>query len=40
MHRFFNNQAVQIFHMPNATTDGDSAVWFRRAGCDRYRRRL
>jgi cyclase len=31
MHRFLNNQAIQVFHMPNATTDGDSAVWFRRA---------
>ena len=31
LHRFFNNQAVQLFHMPNATTDGDSAVFFRRA---------
>ena len=31
MYRFLNNQAVQIFHLPNAVTDGDSAVWFRRA---------
>ena len=31
LHRFFNNQAVQIFHMANATSDGDSAVWFRRS---------
>jgi cyclase len=31
LYRFFNNQAVQIFHMPNAITDGDSAVWFRRS---------
>jgi len=31
MHRFLNNQAIQIFHMPNAITDGDSAVWFRRS---------
>ena len=31
MHRYLNNQAVQIFHMPNSITDGDSAVWFRRA---------
>ena len=29
MYRFFNGQAVQIFHMPNGTTDGDSFVWFR-----------
>ena len=31
LYRFFNNQAIQLFHMRNATTDGDSAVWFRRA---------
>lgn len=31
LYRFFNNQAVQIFHMPNAITDGDSAVFFRRS---------
>jgi len=31
LYRFFNNQAVQIFHMSNAVTDGDSAVWFRRS---------
>ena len=31
MYRFFNNQAVQIFHMPSAITDGDSAVSFRRS---------
>jgi len=31
MHRFLNNQAIQVFHMPNATTDGDSAVFFRKA---------
>ncbi len=29
MYRFFNNEAVQVFHMPNATSDGDSMVWFR-----------
>jgi glyoxylase-like metal-dependent hydrolase (beta-lactamase superfamily II) len=29
LYRFFNDQAVQIFHMPNAVTDGDSAVFFR-----------
>jgi glyoxylase-like metal-dependent hydrolase (beta-lactamase superfamily II) len=29
LYRFFNDQAVQIFHMPNAITDGDSAVLFR-----------
>ena len=31
LHRFFNNQAVQILYMPNAITGGDSAVWFRRS---------
>src|SRR5688572_17513652 len=31
MWRFVNNQAIQVFHMPNAITDGDSAVWFRGA---------
>jgi glyoxylase-like metal-dependent hydrolase (beta-lactamase superfamily II) len=31
MYRFFNNQAMQIFHMPRAITDGDSAVFFRRS---------
>jgi glyoxylase-like metal-dependent hydrolase (beta-lactamase superfamily II) len=31
MYRFLNNQAIQLFHMPNAVTDGDSAVFFRRA---------
>ena len=31
MYRFFNNQAIQIFHMPNAITDGDSTVFFRRS---------
>jgi cyclase len=31
IHRFLNNQAIQLFHMPNAVTDGDSAVFFRRS---------
>src|SRR6185295_1032291 len=31
LYRFFNNQAVQLFHMPRAVTDGDTVVWFRRA---------
>ena len=31
MFRFLNNQAVQVFHMPNAVTDGDSVVFFRRS---------
>jgi len=26
---FFNEEGVQIFHVPNATTDGDSFVFFR-----------
>jgi glyoxylase-like metal-dependent hydrolase (beta-lactamase superfamily II) len=30
LYRFLNNQAVQLFHL-NATTDGDSMVWFRKA---------
>jgi len=31
LYRFFNNQAVQLFHTPKAVTDGDTIVWFRRA---------
>ena len=31
LHRFFNNQAVQLFHMNNAISDGDSAVFFRKS---------
>jgi glyoxylase-like metal-dependent hydrolase (beta-lactamase superfamily II) len=31
LYRFLNNQAVQIFHLSNAATDGDSAVLFRRS---------
>jgi glyoxylase-like metal-dependent hydrolase (beta-lactamase superfamily II) len=31
LYRFFNNQAIQLIHLGNATTDGDSAVWFRRS---------
>jgi glyoxylase-like metal-dependent hydrolase (beta-lactamase superfamily II) len=31
LYRFLNNQAIQIFHLPNAVSDGDSAVWFRRS---------
>jgi glyoxylase-like metal-dependent hydrolase (beta-lactamase superfamily II) len=26
---FFNDEGIQIVHVPNATTDGDSFVWFR-----------
>lgn len=31
LYRFLNNQAIQLFHMTNAITDADSAVWFRRS---------
>ena len=31
LYRFFNDQAIQVFHMPNAITDGDSTVFFRRS---------
>jgi glyoxylase-like metal-dependent hydrolase (beta-lactamase superfamily II) len=31
LYRFFNNQAVQLFHPTRAITDGDSMVWFRRS---------
>jgi glyoxylase-like metal-dependent hydrolase (beta-lactamase superfamily II) len=31
LYRFFNGQAVQLFHAPNAVSDGDTMVWFRRA---------
>jgi cyclase len=31
LYRFFNNQAVQVFHVPRAITDGDSVIWFRRS---------
>ena len=30
LYRFLNNQAIQLFHV-NATTDGDSMVWFRKS---------
>jgi glyoxylase-like metal-dependent hydrolase (beta-lactamase superfamily II) len=26
---FFNDEGVQVIHVPNGTTDGDSIVWFR-----------
>lgn len=26
---FFNDEGVQVMHVPNGTTDGDSIVWFR-----------
>jgi cyclase len=28
---FFNNEAVFVYHMPNAHTDGDSVVFFRKS---------
>jgi len=28
---FFNGEAIQVFHQPAATTDGDSIVFFRRS---------
>ena len=31
LYRFINNQAIQLFHLSNAVTDGDTAVWFRRS---------
>ena len=29
--KYYNGEAVEIFPQPNATTDGDSIVHFRRA---------
>ncbi len=26
---FFNGEGIELIHMPDATTDGDSIVWFR-----------
>ena len=31
LYRFFNDQPIQLFHLADATSDGDTAVWFRRA---------
>ena len=31
VHRFINNEAIQLYYMANAITDGDSIVWFRRS---------
>lgn len=31
LYRFFNGQAVQLFHAANAVSDGDTMVWFRRS---------
>jgi cyclase len=30
-HKFHNGDSVELFHLPNASTDGDSLVHFRRA---------
>ncbi len=27
----FNGEAIEVYHVPNATTDGDSLVHFRRS---------
>ena len=37
---FFNDEAVQVLHQPNATGDGDSIVFFRKSDVDRGRRRV
>lgn len=29
VHRFVNGEGIEVYHLPNATTDGDSFVWFR-----------
>ncbi len=29
LHRYFNNEGVELQYMPHAVTDGDSVVWFR-----------
>jgi len=29
LHRFVNGEGVEVMHLPNATTDGDSLVFFR-----------
>jgi glyoxylase-like metal-dependent hydrolase (beta-lactamase superfamily II) len=29
IHRFVNGEGIEVFHLPNAHTDGDSMVWFR-----------
>jgi len=29
LHRYFNNEGVEVQHMANAISDGDSVVWFR-----------
>ena len=36
----FNGEAVQIIHQPNAHTDGDSVVFFRKSDVRRHRRSL
>jgi cyclase len=29
IHRFINGEGIEVLHMPNAHSDGDSIVWFR-----------
>jgi glyoxylase-like metal-dependent hydrolase (beta-lactamase superfamily II) len=29
IHRFINGEGIEVIHMPNAHSDGDSIVWFR-----------
>lgn len=29
LHRYFNNEGVELQYMPHAVSDGDSVVWFR-----------
>jgi len=29
IHRFVNGEGIEVYHLPNAHTDGDSMVWFR-----------
>jgi glyoxylase-like metal-dependent hydrolase (beta-lactamase superfamily II) len=29
LHRFFNGEGIEVIHVPNAHTDGDSIVYFR-----------
>lgn len=29
LHRFFNGEGVEVIHLPNAHTDGDSMIYFR-----------
>lgn len=29
LHRYFNGEGIEVLYLPNAHTDGDSAIWFR-----------